>query len=246
MRVAAPPRPWVKVCGVTRPEDAALAMRLGAAFVGVNFWSGSKRRVELGAAREIRSALAEVTELVGVFVNEDPNRIAEVVATVGLDRIQLHGDESDEVVARFAARAFRALRAEGRVVELLDACSNSPAENATDARSACDSALERTGLSLQWKASAVVLDSGSAGQRFGGTGEAWCWSRAAGLCAASPTPILIAGGVGPETAREILDSTGAAGIDVASGIERSPGVKDRGMMERLFEEVSRVRRDETT
>ncbi len=235
-------RPWVKVCGVTRPEDAELAARLGATFVGINFWSGSKRRVELAAAREIANALAgSPAELAGVFVNEDPDQIEEIAAEVGLDRIQLHGDEPDDVVARFGARALRGLRAEGRVASLIENLSEAAGERENGSVDTWDEALERMGLPLQWKVFAVVLDSASAGVRYGGTGERWEWGSARALCARSPTPILIAGGITPENAVEALTTSGATGIDLASGVESSPGIKDREKMNRLFEEVARVR-----
>jgi phosphoribosylanthranilate isomerase len=236
------PRPWVKVCGVTRPEDADLAARLGAALVGVNFWRGSKRRVERAAAREIAAALAGRAELVGVFVNEEPERIEELAGEVGLDRVQLHGDEPDAVVARFGARALRGLRTEGRVARLVDACERVAASSTEAAGSAWEALLGESGLSLPRKLFALVLDSPAAGARYGGTGEGWEWRSVRALCGLSPAPVLIAGGVVPETAREILEATGAAGIDVASGVESTPGVKDHEKMERLFEEVARVRR----
>jgi phosphoribosylanthranilate isomerase len=86
------------------------------------------------------------------------------------------------------------------------------------------------------------LDSSTAGSRYGGAGEPWEWGRARALCERSPVPILIAGGVGPETAAEALAASGAAGVDVASGIESSPGIKDREKMVRLFEGVRRGER----
>jgi phosphoribosylanthranilate isomerase len=216
--------------------------RLGASFVGVNFWSGSKRKVEIGAAREITSALSGTpVELVGVFVNEPAARIEELAASVGLDRIQLHGDEPDELVARFGTRVLRGSSAGGRVATLVEELARPAGQRVSGARGTWDAALERSGLSLQWKVFAVVLDSVWAGERYGGTGERWEWSSVRTLCERSPTPILIAGGITPETVSEALLDTGAAGIDVASGVESSPGIKDREKMERLFEEVARVR-----
>ena len=238
--------PWVKVCGVTRPEDAELAARLGARFVGVNFWSGSKRSVDVSAAREITNALAGVgawphTELVGVFVNEDPERIEELAAEVGLDRVQLHGDEPGEIVARFGVRALRALRADGPIVNLASMLDSGSRSGENDPQRVWDAALETAGLTLQWRALAVLLDSGNAGARYGGTGETWDWTSVRGISARSPIPILIAGGVDPSNAGEALAASGASGVDVASGVESSPGIKDREKMERLFEEVARAR-----
>jgi phosphoribosylanthranilate isomerase len=243
MRALAP-RPWIKICGVTRPEDAVLAAALGATFVGVNFWPRSPRCVELAAAAEIAAALREKPNedsqspaLAGVFVNESPQRIEEIAERVGLDYVQLHGDESDEVVVRFGRRALRGLRVERSVARLVDESNVLEAEGAEEAPGAFDAALERSGLSLQWKAFAVVLDSPRAGERYGGSGERWSWREVNALCARSSTPILIAGGVTPETAAEALAASGAAGVDLASGVESAPGIKDREKMVRLFEGV---------
>jgi phosphoribosylanthranilate isomerase len=239
-------RPWIKICGVTRPEDAALAAELGAAFVGINFWPYSKRHVEIDAADAIVAAAREAGSTapatVGVFVDEDPARIEEIVESVGLDFVQLHGDEPDDVVARFGSRALRGLRAVGGVSRLLADCAALDGERAGEARRAFDAALDRAGLSLQWKAFAVVLDSPEAAAGYGGSGRPWSWGSARALCAFSPTPILIAGGVTPETAGAALVTSGAAGLDLASGVESAPGTKDREKMIRLFEEVRRVAR----
>ena len=90
-------RPWIKICGVTRPEDAAAASELGAAFVSINFWPRSPRFVDdLLLASEVAASAGDAAR-VGVFVNEDPSRIEEIVERVGLDFVQLHGDEPGEM-----------------------------------------------------------------------------------------------------------------------------------------------------
>lgn len=222
------PSPWIKICGVTRPRDAALAARLGAGFVGLNFWPQSPRCVaDLGRAQEIAAAARRanpVIRIAGVFVDQAPAWIDEVVARADLDLVQLHGDEPDEVVARFAPRALRALGA------------------GTYARAAAEagSTRERPGSvsSLQQNVSvfAFLLESPSAGAQRGGSGVAWEWSAAGELVAAlAPTPVFVAGGVRPENVREALAASGARGVDVASGVESAPGVKDPEKMKRLFE-----------
>ena len=102
-------RPWVKICGVTRPEDADAAAELGAGLIGLNFWNGSPRRVAPGAVAEIVAAVAGRALLAGVFVNEAPERIDELVAAHGLDLVQLHGDEPASYLDHYGARAIRAL-----------------------------------------------------------------------------------------------------------------------------------------
>jgi phosphoribosylanthranilate isomerase len=204
-------RPWIKICGVRRPEDAELAVALGATMIGLNFWPGSPRRVEPGAAREIAAAVGGRALRVGVFVDADPGRIEETMAAVGLDLVQLHGDEPDATVARFGERAIRARRSVAGPVR------GAPA------------------------VFAYLLDA-PAGGGYGGTGRSWDWGTARPFVAASPAPVLVAGGVAPGRAARALAESGAAGIDVASGVESEPGVKDPEKMERLFEEVRRGRR----
>jgi phosphoribosylanthranilate isomerase len=226
-------RPWVKVCGVTRPEDAALAVGLGATLVGVNFWPRSKRRVEPARAREIVAAVAGRAPVVGVFVDEDPERIEELLASIGLDLVQLHGDEPEEVVARFGPSALRALRAQpGRG----STAQKRPMKGVPlSLRQHVFPAVDRLGECF-----ALLLD-GPAGERYGGTGEPWDWQLARTAVAATRVPVLIAGGIRPETAAEALTASGAAGVDVASGVEASPGIKDPEKMKRLMESVRGVR-----
>ena len=234
------PRPTVKICGVTRPEDAALAARLGADLIGINFWPRSPRWVadpirarEIVAAARATSAPVGAVRVVGVFVNEAPAAIEERIESAGLDLVQLHGDEPDELLDRFAPRALRALRARAAgAAPLASGGAEVPESH------------DRNGPHpLQWQSFepdrrlvAWILDA-PAGARYGGTGEAWDWSQARALVAAAASPVLIAGGLRPGLARAALAASGAAGVDVASGVESAPGVKDAERMRRLIEEV---------
>lgn len=220
--------PWIKICGVTRPEDAALAAALGAGFVGINFWPRSPRFVaDLVRAREIADAARAAggaNRVAGVFVDEASEWIDEVVERAGLDLVQFHGDEPDEIVARYAPRALRALRA--------DAYARATADAETVHESPCD------GRFLQQEDSvfAYLLESPAAGALRGGSGIAWDWSAARELVAAlAPAPVFVAGGIRPENVRAALGGSGARGVDVASGVESAPGVKDPERMRRLFE-----------
>jgi phosphoribosylanthranilate isomerase len=100
----------VKICGVRRPEDAAAAVAAGADMVGVIFWEPSPRCASEEQARRVREAVPSDVPLVGVFVDEDPERMDELVEAVGLDRVQLHGSESRVLVERYGARAIRGVR----------------------------------------------------------------------------------------------------------------------------------------
>jgi phosphoribosylanthranilate isomerase len=255
-------RPWVKICGLTRPEDADAAAELGAGLIGLNFWNGSPRRVAPGAAREIVAAVAGRALLVGVFVDEDPARIDETLAAHGLDLVQLHGDEPDAVVDRFGTRAIRALRSDRHLPppEAVKGEGGAGAQAEVDPRgpgSSVRTAGPWLGVSTEGQggagAASPSLDSlalnrsvfaflvdAPAGRRYGGTGTAWDWSAARAVVAASRAPVLVAGGIRAENVVSALSASGAAGVDVASGVERAPGVKDRARMERLFEEVRRA------
>jgi phosphoribosylanthranilate isomerase len=100
----------VKICGVTRAEDAAAAVAAGADMIGVIFWAPSPRAASEQQARRVREAVPAGVPLVGVFVDELPERIDELVASVGLDRVQLHGAEPPELLERYAGRVLRGIR----------------------------------------------------------------------------------------------------------------------------------------
>ena len=201
----------VKICGVTRVEDARLAAELGADYLGLNFFAASPRLVEperaAGIARAVRGRLA----IVGVFVNESRERIESVAAAVPLDLIQLHGDEGPAEVAAFGERAIKVFR----VGEDFD-----PDQ-----------------VSAYPTARAFLFDCGHP-SLYGGTGLAWPYERIAGL--EVDQPVWVAGGLGPENVRQAIQLSGADGIDVCSGVESSPGVKDHDAMKRLFQEVRHV------
>lgn len=202
-------RTRVKICGVARPEDAVAAADLGADFLGLNFHPPSPRFVDLDAAREIAAAVGGRVPLVGVFVNRPAAFVAEAAAAAGLDLVQLSGDEGADEVAPFAGRAIKALRSGGH-----------PGEAALAPYAAV------------W---ALLIDARH-GALYGGTGLAWPYAEVAPLAAAGRR-LFVAGGVGPGNARQVIAASGAFGIDVCSGVESSPGIKDRGLLERLFEEV---------
>ncbi|GMU64999.1 MAG: N-(5'-phosphoribosyl)anthranilate isomerase [Acidobacteriota bacterium] len=220
--------PWIKICGVTRPEDAALAADLGAGFVGINFWPRSPRFVaDLVRAREIADAARAASgaiRVAGVFVDQAPAWIDEVVDRAGLDLVQLHGDEPDEVVGRYAQRALRTLRAEAYARPTAD--SGTVHERSNGGRS----------LRQSVSVFAFLVESPAAGALRGGSGVAWDWSAARELIAAlAPAPVFVAGGVRPENVREAVAGSGARGVDVASGVESAPGLKDPDKLKKLFE-----------
>ena len=200
----------VKVCGITRVEDALAAAELGADAVGLIFVPESPRRVRPSLAAEIVQALPPFVTKVGVFVNELPERVNERVARVGLDCVQFHGEESPETCARSSAPWYKAFRVgEGFDLDRLRA----------------------------YRSAYHLLDAYDPGRR-GGTGMAMDWSIAAQ--AAREFRIILSGGLNPENAGEAVGRAGPRAIDVNSGVESRPGVKDHDAMARLFDGLRRA------
>jgi phosphoribosylanthranilate isomerase len=186
----------IKICGITRPEDAEQAAAVGADLIGLNFWRGSKRFVDDKRAREIVAAIPPGVLKVGVFVNAHPLVVTDTVEDLKLDRIQLHGDE--------IAANWTWLRPEQiiRVVRVRDQASLQDAS--------------------VWQASLFLYDAYAEG--YGGSGKRAPWDVVA---AGARRPFLIAGGLNPANVAEAIRATRPDGVDVSSGIESAPGIKDK-------------------
>lgn len=202
----------IKICGITAVIDALAAAGAGADAVGLNFFPGSKRFVDHQRAREIVEALPNGVIKVGVFVNAGEDDIRRASDSLGLDTIQLHGDEPAEFLARLAdlplVRAFR-----------LDARGFAPIDSYL---SACADlgALPRM----------MLLDAHVPGQ-YGGTGTMLDWSPL-GNAAVSPDrpPIILAGGLTPANVATAIHRACPAAVDTAGGVEYAPGKKDHTLM----------------
>jgi phosphoribosylanthranilate isomerase len=185
----------VKICGVTSPRDAALAVAAGADAIGVNFWAGSKRHVGAAAARAILAEVPASVLKVGVFVNASPAYVAHHLESLDLDRAQLHGDES---AADFAGLDPARLI---RVVRVRDEASLRLAEG--------------------WRPTLWLYDAFVDG--FGGAGVPAPWPL---IARAGARPFLLAGGLTPLNVTAAIAATDPAGVDVATGVEAEPGIKD--------------------
>lgn len=201
-------RTRIKICGVTRPEDAQTVAALGADAVGFVLWSASPRAVTHAVAAAIARALPPFVSRVGVFVDAAPADVSATVGEVGLDAVQLHGDES---VERFAACGARVLKA----VVL---------ESEEDVARAVALPGEVTPL----------VDARDPVLR-GGTGQVANWRWASAL--ARQREIVLAGGLSADNVEQALRLVRPAGIDVSSGVESAPGVKDVRKLMALFEAV---------
>ena len=200
----------VKVCGVTDPAQAASAVELGADFLGLNFYPASPRFVDVGRALEIAGAVAGRVPLVGVFVDTPAAEIEEIAGRVGLDLLQFSGGEGPEVVARFAAKTIKAFRT-GRLPTR---------EEVAPYRAVWGILIDAPHRSL-----------------YGGTGVAWDYAAVAGRDEALPGRLFLAGGIGPENVRQAAAAVRPYAVDVCSRVESAPGIKDLGLLRRLFEEV---------
>jgi phosphoribosylanthranilate isomerase len=195
----------VKICGITRPEDAEHAASLGVWAIGFNFWPGSKRRCDEAVAAGIARALRRKVEPVGVFVNPTLDEVVRIAEGVGLTHVQLHGDEGPAfctaVAERTGARVIKALRI-GALADIRDA--------------------ERFHTDFH------LLDA-AAGSAYGGTGRTWDWALTAQR--RSHVPVILSGGLTPENVAEGIAAVHPWGVDVASGVESEPGIKDHAKVE---------------
>jgi phosphoribosylanthranilate isomerase len=190
----------VKVCGVVDPDNARLAVDLGADFLGLNFYPRSPRYVGPGRAREIADAVRGRTTLVGVFVNAPPAEIEKTVERVGLDLVQLSGDEEPGPYSHFAERLIQVFRSGG-----------DPGDEAL----------------APWADAWGLLFDAPHGSLYGGTGNTWGYaavSRIIGRLAGRR--IFLAGGLGPDNVRPAIAAARPFAVDVCSRVESAPGIKE--------------------
>jgi phosphoribosylanthranilate isomerase len=201
----------VKVCGITRAEDAELAASLGAWAIGFILWPGSKRAADPAVAAGIARAVRRRVEAVGVFVNQPLDDIARLADAIGLTHVQLHGDEGPAfctaVAQRTGARVIKAIRV----------------ASAADLRDA-----ERYHTDFH------LFDATAPGLR-GGTGTTWDWGLAARR--RSAVPLILSGGLNPGNVAEGVAAVRPWAVDVASGVESEPGVKDAEKVEAFLRAV---------
>jgi len=190
----------IKFCGITTLEDGELAVAAGAWAIGLIFWPSSPGRAGFDAAAEIAAGVKRRVEVAGVFVNATLDHVAETADAVGLTMLQLHGDEGpaycSEAARRTGCKVMKAVRV-------------------------------RSGADVQalapFHTDYHLLDSFTAGVP-GGTGETFAWEIARGH--RGRVPIVLSGGLTPDNVGEAIAAVHPFAVDVASGVERSPGVKE--------------------
>jgi phosphoribosylanthranilate isomerase len=196
---------FIKICGITRPQDAELAVGLGANALGFVFWPDSPRSVDRDVARAMAAMVPNHVKKVGVFVDQPAEEIVRTMDEVGLDIAQLHGNETAEFcrgVGRVVIKAI-ALNGDGQVDI---------------------AAFDRDVL--------LLVDAYDPARR-GGTGKTVNWDAARDIAAARPT--ILAGGLNAANVKLAIRSVRPYGVDVSSGVESSPGVKDPARLRSFFE-----------
>jgi phosphoribosylanthranilate isomerase len=201
---------FVKICGITRRDDAEAAVSAGADALGFVFWPGSPRYIDPFRARAIRSVLPPFVTAVGVFVDQPADYVNGVAGLVPLGAVQLHGEESIGYARTMTRPVVKA-------VALHD-----------DGTSAADAVAV-------WPEGVLVLLDVHDPVRRGGTGRTIDWAAAAAV--ARRRRVVLAGGLTAENVGEAIARVRPFGIDVSSGVERSPGIKDHGRLKALFEAV---------
>ena len=198
----------IKICGITNIEDAVAAAELGADAIGFVF-APSPRQVLPEKAQEIIEKLPPLVNTVGVFVDEDLEKVASIADLCRLNLLQFHGKESVDYCRGFGPRAIKAIRVQRR-----------------DGLSVCS---EYSGV-----VAALLLDTYVPG-RHGGTGRVFDWNLA--LEAGRYGRIILAGGLNPDNVADAISAAKPYAVDASSGLEKQPGVKDHEKMARFIEQV---------
>ena len=198
----------VKICGITRPQDALAAAYLGADAIGLVFYPASPRAVTVQTACAIVEVLPPFICKVGLFVNAAPDEISGVLETVALDVLQFHGDEETEQCKRYSKPFIKAVRMQ-------------------------DNADLNAAVIRYADASALLLDTYVDGLH-GGTGQAFDWSR---IPAHPGKPLILAGGLTPANVAAAIEQTKPYAVDVSGGVESAKGIKDTGKIAEFIQEV---------
>ena len=202
----------VKICGMTNLKDVKVAVDGGVDAVGFIFYKKSPRSVTMQAVRKIVLELPPFVDSVGVFVNETAEQINKIADRCNLDRVQLHGNESPTFCKKIRRRVIKAIRVKD--IQSLKKLSDYPV-------------------------SSFLLDTFSEDQ-YGGTGKVFDWNLA--YPAKKYGPIILAGGLTPNNVRQAIQRIQPYGVDVCSGVESQPGIKDHKKMQIFLKNVKAERK----
>ncbi|MBE17565.1 MAG: phosphoribosylanthranilate isomerase [Nitrospinae bacterium] len=204
----------VKICGITNLEDAEIAINFGADALGFNFVPGTPRFLEVQYAKEIMSSLSYFDQKIGVFADEERNRVEKISSELELKTIQLHGNETPQDCDYFVERGFRIIRA----LRVRDSST--------------------INVVSEYKNCTILLDSFVRG-KLGGTGEKFNWSLAKELTGRES--IILSGGLNSSNVREALKEISPFGVDVCSGVEKkNPRKKDPELVKEFINNAKSV------
>lgn len=202
----------VKICGITRPEDGAAAASLGADAIGLVFWEGSPRAVDIDQARRICDELPPFIAVTALLVNPSEAEVELVINSLPLNVLQFHGDEAPAFCEHWRLPYIRALRAQAGIDLTAEAAKYPYARG-------------------------FLLDAVHQGQ-FGGTGHTFDWAL---VPQSFNRPVILAGGLNPANVGEGICQLRPVAVDVSSGVESSPGIKDHDKMRRFIEVAKATR-----
>ncbi len=200
-------RPRLKICGITRAEDALLAASLGVHALGFIFYKKSPRYISPERASEIIAQIPPFVQTVGVFVNEAMEKIRNIASFCGLNLIQLHGNESPLFCEKLSLACIKAFRIK-------------------------DETSLKNMAAYKEKVRGFLVDTYKKDQP-GGTGESFNWELAI-KAKVYNVPIILAGGLAPDNIKRAVEIVQPYALDVNSGIEKAPGIKDKDLMKKLF------------
>ena len=197
----------IKICGVTKLKQALSCVEMGADLIGLNCWNGSSRYIIPEIIREIVLELPESAKTVGIFVNESPDSINGIMKQTGMDWVQLHGDEPLETCEKLEFPWFKAFRV---------------------------SAKFKMSLIKHYKQETFLVDAYSK-YHFGGSGQKInidLARKASGL-----GKMILAGGLTPDNIEEAIEKVKPWAVDVCSGVESKPGIKDMRLVEKFINKI---------
>lgn len=211
-------RTRAKICGITRPQDIHAAVNAGVDAIGFVFYKPSPRYVTIELAQQLAQLIPPYINIVGLFVNASADQIAEVLASVPLDIIQFHGDETAQQCQQIAQynkrRWYKAIQIQPDAEHSEIIATIRPYQQAG--------------------ASAMLLDAWHPDLK-GGTGHSFDWSQFPKL----DIPLILAGGLKPENVENAIQTTQAYAVDVSGGVESAKGIKDQQLVERFMQGVQR-------
>jgi phosphoribosylanthranilate isomerase len=207
-------RTRVKICGITRPEDALAAVEHGADAIGLVFYSKSPRAVDIETARRITEVVPAFVTVVGLFVDMQQVEIRTILDAVSIDLLQFHGDESPEACSLYGRRYIKAIRMQDNVD--LKQCA------------------------MDYNTAAGLLVDAYDKQAPGGTGQTFDWNR---IPADTGKPVILAGGLTPDNVTDAIKQVHPYAVDVSSGVESGKGIKDTSLIEVFMRGVKSVESD---